>query len=539
VTLLRISLRSHLGGFVAMTAIGVMAALGNSIAFAQIAGDDPQSRAVFAQQMQILGRQLSYMLPAPLELETISGYLQWRHFGSLAIPYGFWAVIAGSGAARGDEERGLVEQWLASGVRRSHYLLTRVAAFAVVAVGTTAAMLAAAWLGATASGEALDALDLTKQGVAILALALCCYGITLAASQLRTTRAGAAGLAGTVVFALYLVNAAARNGGLETIQALSPFWLYERSDPLLREGDLDIGTTLGLLGATVLLVGASVTGFAARDLGGSLLRILPRSGRPTHRPAGDPLLRLPVLAIVDQRRETIAAWAIGIAALAAFLVSLTRTMVDALLAIPAMRIYFERLGTAGYDTFVGVIWGSTALLLLSLYAIFEVAGWVADDAEGRLEAILAQPASRVRIALERLAALVIGVSVIVAAGAVAVWIMSGREAIELSGDRFAVASGLMVTVPYAFGAMGAAIAGWRPRIAVPALTAVAILSYFTQQFTPLFDLPEWVESTSIYALYGTPMSTGVEWGGIATLIAIGVVGTVLAAATMRRRDVAR
>ncbi len=522
-----------------MTSIGMLAALGNAIGFAQIAGDDPQARAIFAQQMQILGRQLSYMLPAPLELETLSGYLQWRHFGSLAIPYAFWAVIAGSGAARGDEERGLVEQWLAAGIRRSRYLLTRVAAFALVAVATTAAMLAAAWLGAIVSAEELDPVDLAKQGVAITALSLCCFAITLAAAQLRTTRTGAAGLAGIVVFALYLVNAAARNGGLETIQSLSPFWAYERSDPLLRDGDLDIGTTLGLLGATVAFVGASLAGFAARDLGGSLVRILAHTSRPTRRPAADPFLRMPVLAIVDQQRETIAAWAIGIAALAAFLVSLTRTMVDALLAIPAMRIYFERLGTSGYDTFVGVIWGSTALLLLSLYSIFQVAGWVADDAEGRLESILAQPASRVRIAMERLAALLIGVSVIVAAGAAAVWIMSGRERIELSGDRFAVASALMVTVPYAFGAIGATLAGWRPRIALSVLTAVAIISYFTQQFAPLFDLPDWIRNTSIYALYGTPMSTGVEWGGIATLIAIGVVGTVLAAASMRRRDVGR
>lgn len=538
-TLFRISLRSHLGGFVAMTAIGMLAALGNTVAFARIAGDDPASRAIFAQQMQIVGRQLSYMLPAPLELETLSGFLQWRHFGSAGIPYAFWAVIAASGAARGDEDRGLVEQWLASGIRRSRYLLTRVAAFTLVALCTIAAMMTSAWLGATLSGEELDPGNLAKQGVAIVALALCCFGIGLVTAQVRVTRSGAAGLAGMIIFALYLVNAGARNGALETLEGLSPFWAYEQSDPLLSDGDLDIATTLGLLGASAALVAVSVAGFAARDVGSSLLRIFPRATRPTRRPASDPFLRLPVLALVDQRRATIAAWAIGIAGLAAFLVSLTRTMVEALLAVPAMRVYFDRLGASGYDTFVGVIWGSTALLLLSLYAIFEVAGWVADDAEGRLEAILAQPASRVRVALERLAALMVGAGVIVASGAAAVWVMSGREGIELSGDRFVVASALMVTVPYAFGAIGAVLAGWRPRVAGPALTAVAILSYFTQQFAPLLELPAWVESTSIYALYGTPMSTGVEWGGAATLILVGVVGTVLAAATMRRRDVGR
>jgi putative exporter of polyketide antibiotics len=97
----------------------------------------------------------------------------------------------------------------------------------------------------------------------------------------------------------------------------------------------------------------------------------------------------------------------------------------------------------------------------------------------------------------------------------------------------------MVTVPFAFGAIGALVTGWRPRVAVPVLTVVAIVSYFTQQFAPLFGWPEWVENTSIYALYGTPMSTGVEWGGIAALVALGIAGGVLAIAAMRRRDVGR
>lgn len=538
-TLFRLALRSHLSGFVGATTVAVLLGLANSIGYAQIAGTG-QSRVIFAQQMEIVGRQLSFMLPLPAQLDTLSGYLQWRHFGNLPLVYGFWALLAASGAGRGDEERGLVEQWLAAGVSRLRYLLTRAVAFTVVAAASVAVMLGAVLLGSVVADEIVPIETLGSQGLAVVALAVACYAIALAVAQLTTTRRAAAGAAGVLLLTLFLVNSGSRlGGGVETARWLSPFWAYERSAPLLRGGSFDVAATMALLVAAVALVTVAAAAFVWRDLGASLLRTVPRTGTPVRRPSADPLLRLPVLAIVDQQRLWILGWAVGLSALAAFLVSLTRLMVDALLAVPGLRVYFERLGTVGYETFVGVIWGSTALLLLSIYAIVTVSGWVADDAEGRLETVLAQPVSRGRVVLERLGSLLMGGAIIVAiASAVVLW-SAARSEIVLDAGRFATGSGLMVTVPFAFGAVGAALAGWRPRVAVPALTAVAIASYFTQQFAPLFDWPEWVENTSIYALYGTPISTGVEWGGIAALIGLGVGGGVMAIAAMRRRDVGR
>jgi ABC-2 type transport system permease protein len=101
-----------------------------------------------------------------------------------------------------------------------------------------------------------------------------------------------------------------------------------------------------------------------------------------------------------------------------------------------------------------------------------------------------------------------------------------------------LASAAVLPVAYAFAGIGHALAGWRPRVAVVALGAVAVLGYFAQQFTPLFQWPDWVNNVSLYALYGTPMSSD-DWTGIATLVAIGVVGTAIAIVAMRRRDVGR
>ena len=112
------------------------------------------------------------------------------------------------------------------------------------------------------------------------------------------------------------------------------------------------------------------------------------------------------------------------------------------------------------------------------------------------------------------------------------------EVVSSEADRLALATVLMLPVVFAFGAVGHALVGWRPRVAVVLMAAVAVISYFVEQFAPVFDAPDWVARTSFFTLYGTPM-TSVDWGGAATLVGIGVAGTAAALVSMQRRDVGR
>jgi ABC-2 type transport system permease protein len=203
-----------------------------------------------------------------------------------------------------------------------------------------------------------------------------------------------------------------------------------------------------------------------------------------------------------------------------------------------LRAYFERAGISAYADFVGVIWFSTLLLLVSLFVVAQVNGWAADDAEGRLEMILSAPVSRARVVIERISAVIVACAVIVGLSSLAVYLTATSTGIGLPVGRFVFASAAVLPVAFAFAGIGHALVGWRPRVAVVALGAVAVVGYFAQQFTPLFQWPEWVNNLSLYALYGTPMSKD-DWAGIATLIAIGIAGTALAVAVMRRRDVGR
>ena len=535
--LIRIALKQQTAGLIALAVGGVLGGVLNTIAFIQIAGATAAERAAFAQQMAVLGAQLSYMLPAPVRIDTLSGYLEWRLFGTMVLVFGIWAAISASGASRGDEERGLVEQWLAAGVGRARYLITRVAVFAAVAAVVIGAMQLSILLAA--GGEPLSAGDLLAMGLNLLATTLCCYGIALVIAQLVTTRRAAGGIAAGLLIALFVLNGAGRTADVGPVRWLSPFYNFERSRPLTASGALDAVGIAALLGAAVVLLAIGIVTFARRDLGGSALPGTARERRPTRSPSRDPLLRLPVLAPLRQQRVWIAAWLIGFAALSASLISITRTIVDSLTSseVPFLRAYFERAGLSAYDSFVGVIWLSTATLLLSIYAIVQVASWSADDAEGRLATILSAPVSHGRVILERLATLLAAVALIAAASAVAVYAVAAGQGITLNGGRLALAAALLLTIPFAFGSIGQFISAARPRIALAALSAVAVFSYFVEQFVPLFGWPDWVANLSLYNLYGMPMSGEVEWAGVAALVGIGAAATIASMSALRRRDV--
>ena len=537
-TLLRIALRLGRMGAIATAALGTVGAIAQPLAFATLAGNTPAERAVFGQQMELLALQLTYLLPLPHGLGTMAGWIEWRALGFLEVVVGFWAVMAASGAGRGDEERGLVEHWLAQGVSRGRYIGLRIVAFAALAMAASTLAVGAAGVGAAIVNDGVPAGALALQGVALVGLVLCCYAVALLAAQLVTTRRGAITLGGAVLLILYLVNVVDRNGAeVAAIRSLSPFWLYDQNHPLTAGGVLDLSSTLGLFAAAAAITVLAVVAFVRRDLGAPLVRRTPRDARPTVRPAGNPLLRVPVLAILDQQRVSLVAWTAVVAALGLFFLSFTRTLVDAMLATPSFRVYMERAGIATYTAFIGLSWFSALVLLISLYAIVQANGWAADDQEGRLEIFAAQPISRARIVVERLAALLIGAAVIVAASSLALLIGAASADISLGVGRVVVGTALTLLVAFAFGGLGAAGVGWRPRLTLGILAAVAIVGYFVQELAPLFEWPEWLANLSVYALYGNPVMTSIDWAREATLLAIGAAASFAALIAMQRRDI--
>ncbi|HEU5286830.1 MAG TPA: ABC transporter permease subunit, partial [Candidatus Limnocylindria bacterium] len=320
-TLFRLALRHQRTGLIVMSTMSLLAGALNAAAFEQLAGTTPAERAVFGQQMELLGKQLSFLLPDPIQLDTMAGYLTWRAFGFLSLVFAIWAILASTGAGRGEEERGLTEHWLATGVSRLRWIATRTAGFVVSSVIVIVVTLGGTALVAAAVNDPLVTGSVIVEGVEFLGLTLVAFGIGLLIAQLVPTRRAAASIGAVAIIALYLLNSASRSG-LEVgwLSNVSPFALFDRSRPLLpRGGDVDLAATIALYVTALILVAVSVWAFLRRDVGGVLVRLRNERTRATGRPSRDPFLRMPVLAMVDQQRWWLAGWTVGLALLAYFL----------------------------------------------------------------------------------------------------------------------------------------------------------------------------------------------------------------------------
>ena len=537
--MLRIGLRFHRTGMISTAAIGAFSGMLQSLGFQAIVGTSESARQQFGLQMQLLGRQLSYLVPLPVHPETLAGYVQWRAFGFFPVIFGFWALIAGSGAIRGDEDRGLLELWLASGTSRARVTAARTGAFVIAAAASILIVLLLTGLGATIVGSPLPIEGLLADGAALLAVTVACFALALLIAQFVDSRRVAAGVSAIVLLAVFLLNSLGRT--LEAparFRGVSPFYYVDRTNGLSPGGQIDWASTLGVSAAALALVALAGVAFTRRDLGAGLVRPR-RAVRPrVIEPSRNPLLRAPVLATIYEQRVGLTAWMVSTALLALFMTSLAKSVADLVNHIPIFRAYVSGQGDLNRAV-ISVFWFAMMPLVLGAFAITQVSRWTTDDTEGRLEMVLSEPVSRRRVALERAGALLVATTFIAVVGsAVTLW-AADAQGISLGVESIALATALLLPFGLAFGSLGAALAGWIPRATVLLLSGYAVVSYFLTQFVPLFRWPQWVANVSIFYLYGTPLTTGVYWTGFWVLMAIIAIAMTIGLLSFQRRDLGR
>jgi ABC-2 type transport system permease protein len=264
------------------------------------------------------------------------------------------------------------------------------------------------------------------------------------------------------------------------------------------------------------------------------------------------LTSIAVKALYDQRRALLA-WTlslIGIVAMYAALWPSVRdqpTFKDYLNQMPAaLRSLFAASG-ADLSTPVGYVqvelFSLMAPLLLILYCITAGAAAVAGEEERHtLEVLLANPISRRRIVLEKLAALSAGAALLGAATAAALLAAGPLAGMTLPASHVVSASIQLTLLGIVFGSMALAVGAGTGRAglsrAVPA--GAAVLGYVVNGLAPVVGWLRPVRRLSPFYQYAghDPLRHGLSWPAVAVAVLSILALAGLAVAGFHRRDIA-
>jgi putative exporter of polyketide antibiotics len=376
-------------------------------------------------------------------------------------------------------------------------------------------------------------------GLALLGLALTCYAVGLLAAQMVASRRAASALGAVVLLALFFLDSFSRlNAHVGSWALFSPFHLRNQTTALAPGGSFDLTGTIVLFATALVLVAFSAIAFERRDLGASLAGWRQADRQAVLTPSANPLLRVPVLSALYEQRLGLLAWLLVAVALAALLVSLAASGADLMRNTPAFQAYFRFAHTSDPSLLMlGLFWFGVAGFLMAAYTITQVGRWASDDGEGRLEMTIAQPVPRWRVVLERGLTLGVAVSLLAGFSSLAIALVAPSQGIHLDAARLLLATVLLVPLALSFGALGAAVIARLPRVALPALTAVAVVGFFLEELAPLFKWPDWTLSLSLFQFYGTPLTSGLFRNGLLAMLAIVIVGFAVAVVGMRYREV--
>jgi ABC-2 type transport system permease protein len=531
--------RLHRRGLIGFGVGGFLISVFYGAAFLQAAGTTAASQAAFGRSINLVANQFAFIIPVPVHPETLGGYEQYKWLAGAIIMMMIWAALAGVGIGRGDEERGITEEWIAAGVSRTLLVLARSASFGLVLLVACLASV----LGISAIAPAVNQ-DPNVTGELLKALSMAvglftCYTIALVVSQLPAERQTATAFGVGVPVLLLLVNGIADTiSSASWIGVVSPFHWMEKTSSAAPGGTFDLGATVGLALAAAVLLGIAIPIFQRRDIGSGLFAWGRHTGAAVRVASRNIMLRLPFTEGLWEQRVGLTVWFVCTLVLGALMVSVTKSTADALFSDPRLAAVFLR-ASAGplYAALLGFIWFGFALLLLAGYAVVQVSRWAAQDQEGRVEMLLSAPISRSRVIVDRALEFAFASLLIVIGGSIGVAASLPSSGLNLDAGHLFTASLLLWPFALAFGGLGVAVASRWPRIAVPFLAAFAAVEYFFGDLAPLFKLPDWVANLSVFHLYGNPIVGATPWTPAVSMMLLFLAGFGAALALMRRRDV--
>ena len=483
----------------------------------------PAERAALAHSIQANPSFLA--LSGPVYGNSLGALIVWKAGLFIAVGAGLLGIFAVIRHTRADEEAGRLELVGATAVGRFAALAAALAVTigACLVVGLLLAVVQIAFRLPAAGSLALGAAT---------ALAGCMFaGVAAVTAQLTDSARTARGMAISVLGLAYLLRAVGDPAPtLSWLSWVSPLGWIERVQPY-------DGPRWWLLlvcaAVTVALAAAAAVLAGRRDLGAGLV-----PARPGRADAAG-WLRSPLTLAWRLQRTGLAGWVLAFVLSAAVLGAAAKGIGATLNSSPQARTDILRAG--GHTGLVDAYLAIEFALLSVMAAAFGVATVLrlhGDEAEGRAEAMLAGPVSRIRWAAAEVVWAMGGIALLMAVAGVCSGLGYGARtgAIGTEVGRQLAAALAQVPAAWVLAGLAVALVGLAPRVTVAAAWTMLALVALVDLLGRSLGLSQWVLDLTPFAHVpalpgGVFTATPLIW---LTVVAAGLAVAGLAA--FRRRD---
>jgi ABC-2 type transport system permease protein len=480
-------------------------------------------RAALAHSIQANPSFLA--LSGPVYGNSLGALIVWKAGLFVAVGAGLLGIFAVIRHTRADEEAGRLELVGATAVGR----YTALAAALAVTIG--ACLLIGLLIAVVQIAFRLPAAGSLALGAAT-ALAGCMFaGVAAVTAQLTESARTARGMAISVLGLAYLLRAVGDPApALQRLSWVSPLGWIERVQPYA-------GPRWWLLlvcaAVTVALAAAAAVLAGRRDLGAGLVPARPgRAGA-----AG--WLRSPLTLAWRLQRTGLAGWVLAFALSAVVLGAAAKGIGATLNSSPQARADILRMG--GHTGLVDAYLAIEFALLSVMAAAFGVATVLrlhGDEAEGRAEAMLSGPVSRIRWAAAEVVWAMGGIALLMAVAGVCSGLSYGARTGAIGTEVGPQAGAALAQVPAGWVLAGLAVAlvGLAPRVTAAAAWTVLAVVALVDLLGRSLGLSQWLLDLTPFAHVpalpgGAFTATPLIW---LTVLAAGL--TVAGLAAFRRRD---
>ncbi|MGD0455395.1 MAG: polyketide antibiotic transporter [Solirubrobacteraceae bacterium] len=459
----------------------------------------------------------------PYNPVTVGGYAAWRVGGTLAIAAAAFGVLAAVRALRTEEDTGRMELILTGAIGRGMAYASAMVAIAACVVVLWLAQLAGYIAGGLPAGESAYLALATTSVVPVF------VGVGALVSQLAPTRRLALELSSATVGLFLLLRVIAdTSSGAAWLRWATPLGWAEELRPFTGARPLVLALPAV---STVLLLAAAARIAAGRDVGTGLL------------PANDtaePRLRLlssPVAQALRGERGSLSVWLISTGAFA-FILGMVSTSISSAGISKSIQREVAKLGSGsiltptGYLAFVFIFF----ILVVSLFACAQISAAREEEAEQRLETLLAEPLGRVGWLSGRLALAAAAAAALAMLAGLLTWVGAASQGAGISLARMLEAGANCLPVALLFLGVAALAYALVPRASAGIVYTLVAVAFLWDLVGSLLGVPRWLVELTPFQHVGLVPTQPFRGQAAAIMVAIGALAALAALAVFRRRD---